>query len=84
MSGGGTNLVKTNICLPIKLKEEVKEVSKELNTNFSHFVREATKEYLNRVKKEILEKKLIEQCKETAKLNLKVCDEFKYIDGENL
>lgn len=81
---GGANLVKTNICLPIKLKEEVKEVSKELNVNFSHFVREATKEYLNKIKREILEKKLIEQCKDTAKLNLQVCDEFKYIDGENL
>ncbi len=35
-------------------------------------------------KKETLRKELIEQCKETAKLNLEVCDEFKYVDGENL
>ncbi|GAI82048.1 unnamed protein product [marine sediment metagenome] len=34
--------------------------------------------------KEILKKELIEQCEETAKLNLEVCDEFKYVDGENL
>jgi len=34
--------------------------------------------------KETLRKELIEQCEETAKLNLEVCDEFKYIDGENL
>lgn len=34
--------------------------------------------------KETLRKELIEQCEETAKLNLEVCDEFKYADGENL
>lgn len=77
-------MIRVNILLPDKLKEEVKKISKEQNTNFSCFVREATKEHLNRVKKEILEKELIEQCKETAKLNLEVCEEFKYVDGENL
>ena len=35
-------------------------------------------------KKKILKKELIEQAKETSKLNLKVCDDFKYVDGENL
>ena len=78
------NMVRVNICLPDKLKEEVKKISKDLNTNFSYFVREATKEHLYRVKKKILEKELIEQCKETAKLNLEICEEFKYVDGENL
>jgi len=34
--------------------------------------------------KERLKKELIDQCKETAKLNLKICDEFKYVDGENI
>ena len=77
-------MIRVNILLPDKLKEEVKKISKKQNTNFSYFVREATKEHLNRVKKEILEKELIEQCKETAKLNLEICDEFKYVDGENL
>ncbi|MBA7592816.1 hypothetical protein ES708_35010 [subsurface metagenome] len=32
----------------------------------------------------ILKQKLIEQAKETAKLNLEVCEEFKYVDGEIL
>lgn len=77
-------MIRVNILLPDKLKEEVKKISKKQNTNFSYFVREATKEHLNRVKKEILEKELIEQCKETAKLNLEICEEFKYVDGENL
>lgn len=77
-------MIRVNILLPDKLKEEVKKISKEQNTNFSCFVREATEEHLNRVKKEILKKELIEQCEETARLNLEVCEEFKYVDGENL
>ncbi|MBA7512957.1 hypothetical protein ES705_04966 [subsurface metagenome] len=32
--------------------------------------------------KEGLKKELIEQCEETAKLNLEICDDFKYVDGE--
>ncbi|MBA7537739.1 hypothetical protein ES705_30008 [subsurface metagenome] len=31
-----------------------------------------------------LKKELKKQAKETAKLNLEVCEEFKYVDGENL
>ena len=84
MNGRGAGFVKVNICLPNELREEVKKISKEQKTNFSYFVREATREHLNRIKKEILKKELIDQCKETAKLNLEICDEFKYVDGENI
>jgi len=45
-------------------------------------VREATKEYLEKIKIETLKKALIEQCKDTAKLNLEICNDFKYVDGE--
>jgi len=45
-------------------------------------VREATKEYLEKIKIETLKKSLIEQCKDTAKLNLEICNDFKYVDGE--
>jgi len=45
-------------------------------------VQEATKEYLKKIKIETLKKALIEQCKDTAKLNLEICDYFKYVDGE--
>lgn len=83
MNAKGASISKINICFPTELKEEVKKISKERNTNFSYFVRMATQEYLNRINKEKLEKELIDQCKETAKLNLEICDEFKYIDGES-
>jgi hypothetical protein len=45
-------------------------------------VRETTKEYLEKIKIETLKKALIEQCKDTAKLNLEICNDFKYVDGE--
>jgi len=78
------NVVKVNICLPIELKEEIKKISEEQNTNFSNFIREAAKERLIKIKKEKLRKELIEQCRETAELNIKICDDFKYIDGEQI
>ena len=45
-------------------------------------VREATKEYIEKIKMEMLKKALIEQCKDTAKSNLEICNDFKYVDGE--
>jgi len=84
MNAKGDSISKINICFPTELKEEVKKISKERNTNFSYFVRMATQEYLDRINKEKLEKELIDQCKETAKLNLEICDEFKYVDGESI
>jgi len=84
MNAKGASMSKINICFPTELKEEVKKISKERNTNFSYFVRMATREYLDRINKEKLEKELIDQCKETAKLNLEICDEFKYVDGASI
>lgn len=45
-------------------------------------VREATKEYLEKIKIEMIKNTLIEQCKDTAKLNLEICDDFISVDGE--
>lgn len=80
----GTIMIRKNICFSNDIIEEATKITKELNINFSDIVREATKEYLNKIKKERLKEELIDQCKETAKLNLEICDEFKYVDGENI
>jgi len=53
----------------------------ELNVSFSETIREATKEYLEKVKMKTLKKALFEQCEDTAKLNLVICNDFKYVDG---
>ena len=46
-------------------------------------VRETTKEYFEKIIMEMLKKALIEQCKDTTKLNLEICNDFKYVDGEH-
>jgi len=78
----GTIMIRKNICFSQDMIEETKKITKELNVNFSDIVREATKEYLEKVKTERLKKALIEQCEDTAKLNLEICNDFKYVDGE--
>jgi len=75
-------MIRKNICFSHDMIEETKKITKELNVNFSDIVREATKEYLEKVKMEMLKKALIEQCKDTAELNLDICNDFKYVDGE--
>jgi len=78
----GTIMIRKNICFSNDIIEEAKKIKKELNVNFSDIVREATKEYLKKIKMEMLKKALIEQCEDTAKLNLEICNDFKYVDGE--
>jgi len=82
MSSSVSSLVKVNISLPTELKEEIKKISKEHKTNISNFIREAAKERVKKIKREKLVTELIEQCKETSKLNIEICNDFKYVDGE--
>ena len=76
--------VRKNINFPSELLLEIKKLSERLNVNFSNFVREATKERINNIKKEMLQKELEEGYKAKAKLNLKISEDFKYVDGENI
>jgi hypothetical protein len=69
--------------------EAVQETSKNeaLGTFLIQRCTPGEKDYtitLHSCQKESLKKELIEQAKEIAKLNLEVCDEFKYVDGENI
>jgi metal-responsive CopG/Arc/MetJ family transcriptional regulator len=76
--------VRKNINFPEDLLREVNSLTKKSKTDFSKFVREATKEYVNNLKKEQLKKELEEGYKAKAKLNLKISEDFKYVDGENI
>jgi len=51
---------------------------------YKQFVREATEVYINKIKEEKIKKELAEGYKVKAKLNLKICEDFKYTDGENI
>jgi metal-responsive CopG/Arc/MetJ family transcriptional regulator len=78
------NLVRKNINFPVNLLDRVSELTQKLNIDFSHFVREATEEYVNNFERAQLQKELEEGYKAKAKADLRVNEEFKYVDGENL
>lgn len=75
---------RVNINFSENLYSEIKNTGKELNMNLSEFVREATEVYLSKIKEEKLKKELAKGYKEKAKLNCKICEDFKYSDGENI
>ena len=74
---------RKNVYFPGDLIYRIKKVSEDLNTDFSKFVREAAEERLQKIEKDTLEKKLAVGYKAKAKLNKKICEDFKYVDGEN-
>lgn len=76
--------VRKNINFPADLLREIDSLTKKSKTDFSKFVREATKEYVINLKKARLKKELEEGYKAKAKLNLKISEDFKYADGENI
>jgi metal-responsive CopG/Arc/MetJ family transcriptional regulator len=79
-----TNMIRKNVCFPNRLLSEAREMSDKLDTNFSSFVRKAMEEYIEKVKIELLKEELIAQSKDTATLNKEICEDFKYVDGENI
>lgn len=63
---------------------EVAKIIEMMKTNLSDFLREAIKKHVERIKREELEKELAEGYTANAELDLKTCDDFKYVDGENI
>jgi len=78
----GLKTKRKNINFPINLIVKINSICDNLNTNFSEFVREATEERLVKMERERIERELIEGYKAKAKLNLKICEDFKFVDGE--
>lgn len=81
---GNTKVIRKNVNFPVRLLAEVDNLVKELGVDFSKFIQRATEEHINNVKKIQIEKELEEGYKAKAKLNRKICEYFKYIDGENI
>jgi len=80
----GKEAERKNIYFPHKLVARIKKVEEVNNINFSEFVRKAAEEKLSRIEKEKLEKDLEKGYKAKAKLNQKICEDFKHVDGENI
>lgn len=76
--------IRKNVYFPSDLLGEINYLAKELKIDFSKFVREAAEEYVDYLKKMQLEKELKEGYKAKAKLNLKISEDFKHVNGENI
>ena len=76
--------VRKNINFPGDLICKVNTYTKKLNIDFSKFVREATKEYIHKLERIQLQKDLEEGYRAKAQLNLKISEDFKYVDGEGI
>jgi hypothetical protein len=76
--------IRKNIIFPIDLISRFESENKITGIDFSKFVRDAIDEKLKRIEKERLEKELKEGYLANADLDRTTCEEFKYIDGENI
>lgn len=75
---------RINLDLPYSQFTEMAKIIDTMKTNLSDFVREAIRKHIERIKWEELEKELAEGYIANAELDLKTCDDFKYVDGENI
>ena len=76
--------IRKNVNFPVSLLDEISYLTKHLEIDFSKFVREASVNYVNHLKKIQLQKELEEGYKAKANVNLKISDDFKHVDGENI
>ena len=75
---------RKNIIFPIDLISRFETANKMLRIDFSNFVRDAIEEKLKRLEKERIEKELKEGYLANADLDRATCEEFKFVDGENI
>jgi hypothetical protein len=78
------NTIRKNIIFPVDLISRFEKEKKKSGIDFSHFVRDAIDEKLKRIEKERLEKELKEGYQANAELDRATCEEFKFVDGENI
>lgn len=76
--------VRINIQLPADIKERLFLASSRQGKKVSAFVRESIEEKLCRLDKQNLEERMKAAYQGLAEENLRICEEFKYADAENL
>ena len=78
------NTIRKNIIFPIDLISRFENENRKLGVDFSNFVREAIDEKLKRIEKERLDKELEQGYLANADLDRATCEEFKFVDSENI
>ena len=78
------NKVRLSIQIPSELKSRLSQISVFQGKKVSVLVRESIEEKLEEIEKVILEKKMKQAYQALAQENLKISEDFKYVDSENL
>jgi metal-responsive CopG/Arc/MetJ family transcriptional regulator len=78
-----TQMRRINLDLTSIQYEEMAKLMAEKGMKLSQFIREAVDEYIAKIEREKLEKELKQGYLAKAELNVKTCQEFEPVDGEN-
>jgi len=78
-----TQMRRINLDLSSIQYEEVAKLMAEKGMKLSQFIREAVDDYIVKIEREKLDEQLRQGYLAKAKLNIKTCQEFEPIDGEN-
>jgi len=78
-----TPMRRINLDLTSIQYEEMSRLRAEKGMKLSQFIREAVDEFITKIEQEKLEEQLKQAYLAKAKLNIKTCQEFEPIDGEN-
>ena len=78
------NKVRLSIQIPSELKSKLSQLSVFQGKKVSVLVRESIEEKLEEIEKVILEEKMKQAYQALAQENLKISEDFKYVDSENL
>ena len=76
--------VRLNIQITSEVKSKLTELSAFQGKKVSALVRESIEEKLEEIEKKIFEEKMKCAYQELAQENLKISEDFKYVDSENL
>jgi metal-responsive CopG/Arc/MetJ family transcriptional regulator len=74
---------RINLDLSSLQYEEMAKIMAEKGMKLSQFIREAVDDYIAKIEREKLEEQLKRGYLARAKLNIKICQEFESIDGED-
>lgn len=76
--------VRINIQLPAEIKDRLSKASTREGKNVSALVRESIEEKLMRLDKQDIDARMKAAYQDLAEENIRICDDFKFSDAENL
>jgi predicted DNA-binding protein len=76
--------VRLNVQISSELKSKLSQLSAFQGKKVSALVRESIEEKLEQIDKKIFEEKMKRAYQELTQENLKISEDFKYVDTENL